>query len=45
MEIWDNYHPWFALAEMVSPTAVSKDIGGYEAYGDGCLHVCNWYWN
>ena len=41
MDIWDNYHPWFALSEMVSPTAVSKDIGGYQAYGDGCLHVCN----
>lgn len=44
MKIWDKYHPWFALAEMVSPTVVSKDIGGYEAYADGCYHVCNWYW-
>ena len=45
MDLWDNVHPWYALAEMVDFVAISKDIGGYEYYGDACLHVANWYWN
>ncbi|MDR0839521.1 MAG: ABC transporter substrate-binding protein [Oscillospiraceae bacterium] len=41
--IFDNNHPWFALAEAITPSAISNEIGGVEFYLGGSFRCWHWY--
>lgn len=43
LDIFDQVHPWFALAEGYTEWAVSQDIGGFVLYSDGTrFHEMYW---
>ena len=43
--LFEEYNPWYAICESVTPAATSKDVGGAEYYLAGNLFYQDLYWN